>query len=269
MHQHIGKTYNLLTVISVSRNEKGAATCVCKCSCGQTTKPVLLSNVTRGNTKSCGGGHHRRKDWTGRKFGRLTALKFDSMKGESAYWLFQCECGTKKVIRSDGVTSGVVRSCGCLMREKSGQRMRDLHTTHGKSGSKIYITWKSMLVRCYKTTDASYARYGGRGIKVLWQSFEEFYADMGEPPSPDHSVERKDNNGHYCKENCVWATKKTQANNRRTTDRITRGGRTQSLKQWAEELGISYKSVWWRVNQADWDLERALTTPIRHTVRGY
>lgn len=90
----------------------------------------------------------------------------------------------------------------------------------------LYKTWSNMVSRCCNEDDSSYANYGGRGIEVCdeWRnSFEAFAADMGIPPSPEHSIDRRDNDGNYTPENCRWATKSQQMRNRRKFKNNTSG----------------------------------------------
>jgi hypothetical protein len=143
--------------------------------------------------------------------------------------------------------------------------------THGKRHTRVYRCWAGMKQRCTNPNDKGYYRYGGRGITIedpLWLTFEPFYADMGEPPTPQHSLERKDNNRGYCKENCVWATKKAQANNRRTNHLIEYQGQTKTLSQWSDYLNIPYNNLINRIDTWHWDIHRAFTQPIhkRHRI---
>jgi hypothetical protein len=117
------------------------------------------------------------------------------------------------------------RSCGCLHREAAAQRGQ-LNRTHGEGApgrkSIEYKAWGSMKERCYRLRATRYAQYGGRGIKVCdrWlNSFENFLADMGRRPSPEHSIDRIDNDGNYEPNNCRWATREEQRRNRTTPKR--------------------------------------------------
>ena len=95
--------------------------------------------------------------------------------------------------------------------------------THGYSRTKIYRIWTSMKSRCYCKTDTNYHHYGERGITVCerWRDdFLAFLDDMGEPPSPSHSLDRIDNEGNYELNNCRWATKSEQVANRRYLGRV-------------------------------------------------
>lgn len=103
-----------------------------------------------------------------------------------------------------------------------------------------------MINRCHLPTSTGFRKYGARGIIVCddWRgSFEAFFADMGERPSPLHSIERRDNDGPYSPSNCVWATPEAQAYNKRNTALLTHNGRTATLREWAKETGVPYAKI--------------------------
>lgn len=139
--------------------------------------------------------------------------------------------------------------------------------THGHcandSESRVYIIWLSMRSRCQNPRRDKWARYGGRGITVCerWQRFENFWADMGEPPA-GHSLERIDNDGPYSPENCRWASQKEQCRNTSRRHHIVYQGLRLTVAEWAERQGIPRKTLSYRLNTCGWDVERALTTPV-------
>lgn len=200
------------------------------------------------------------KDLTGQRFGRIAVIRKMERPGVT-WWVCACDCGNEKSIRATSIISGHTKSCGC----KQGAV-----TKHGKSSHDNYCaeywTWKSMTRRTTraKKSERCYKNYRGRGIKVCerWMSFENFMEDMGERPSEDHSIDRIDNDGDYCPENCRWATGKEQARNRRSSKMITYEGETICLTEWAEKLGMS-KMVLFKRIELGWTPERAFTTPVR------
>jgi hypothetical protein len=115
-----------------------------------------------------------------------------------------------------------------------------------------------MIQRCLNPAHDQYHNYGGRGITVSqeWRSFENFYRDMGHPPSDDHSLERRNGEIGYQADNCVWE----QQNNRRNNVLLTFNGKTQTISQWARELGLSKNTIQTRVAKG-WMTERALSQP--------
>jgi hypothetical protein len=116
-----------------------------------------------------------------------------------------------------------------------------------------------MKNRCTNPNDTkNYAKYGGRGIHCLWESFETFYADMGPRPGPRYTIERQDNNGPYSKENCRWATMQAQALNKRNNHFLTLHGRQQTLSQWSTETGFHHTTILQR-KRMGWSDEEALT----------
>lgn len=135
---------------------------------------------------------------------------------------------------------------------------------HGKTGTPEFNAWQAMHARCSNLRCKSYKNYGGRGIKVCrhWATFENFLDDVGERPSAKHSLERKDNAGDYVPSNCVWATAQEQANNRRSNVWLTCEGRTQTLQQWADELGTTHTTLYMRLRRG-WTVEKALTYPVK------
>ena len=193
----------------------------------------------------------------GDKYNRLTAIKFSHKAKTNQHWLFKCDCGNEKIISVSYVKSGATKSCGCL-RKNNGRKI-----IHGKTGTKIYKCWCSMKRRCLDKNRKDYKHYGGRGITVChkWLKFINFYKDMGEKPK-GLTLDRIDNNGDYCKENCRWATRKEQQNNRRDNYLITYKGKTQTINQWAERLGISRGVIFWRIKKG-WSIKKTLENSVK------
>jgi hypothetical protein len=136
--------------------------------------------------------------------------------------------------------------------------------THGMTKTRTYQAWLHMKQRCYCLSTPKYPLYGGRGITVCarWlNSFENFLSDMGERPSPKHSLDRIDGDGDYTPDNCRWATYEEQWQTRRDRQPITYAGRSQLLPAWAQETGIGYGVLKSRL-RLGWTVERALTTPV-------
>lgn len=138
---------------------------------------------------------------------------------------------------------------------------------HARKGAwtKVYRTWYSIRQRCNNPNTVGWKYYGGKGVRVCarWDSFEAFLADMGEPPTSKHSIDRIKNELGYSPENCKWATKLEQDNNRTSNVLITYGGRTQNVKQWSDELSIKYATLYRRLVTESWEPGRAFFTPVR------
>lgn len=152
-----------------------------------------------------------------------------------------CDCGTQKTVRASHVDSGSIASCGCYMRTA--------HITHGRTGTPEYIVFHGMLQRCNNPNAEQYMDYGGRGIKVEWESFQDFISDMGEKPTMGHTIERINVHGNYCKENCMWVDDDGLQNYNRTRQSNNTSGRTGVFWQavsgkWAAEIRVAGQKVW-------------------------
>lgn len=151
-------------------------------------------------------------------------------------WKCRCVCGNYTLATGGSLRSGNKKSCGCL---------RQTNTTVNGVKTKEYRIWDSMRQRCGNPNDPHFEEYGGRGIHVCseWEKYSQFIADMGLKPSAAHTLERIDNNLGYSKSNCRWATRKEQANNRRSNVYLTLQNRTQTMAQWADELGVPLRRL--------------------------
>jgi len=177
----------------------------------------------------------------GRKFNMLTYISF-SHRGNNGreHWLFKCDCGNEKIIRKLKVKCGEVKSCGCIQGNVKHRMV--------KTGT--YSSWSNLKTRCLNRNSNRYYRYGERGIEICdrWkESFENFFEDMGERPTNNHSIDRIDNDKGYFKENCKWSSSFEQMNNKSTNKNITYEGRTQSVMNWSRELGINHKTIYDRL----------------------
>ncbi len=196
------------------------------------------------------------KDLTGKTFGRLTVIeRTKESKNGRRRWICQCECGNITEVKAQSLRDGHTKSCGCL------------HKKHGLSNSRLFRIWCHMKDRCYNQNHIEYHRYGGRGISLCesWKndfiSFHNWAIENGY--NDTLSIDRINIDGNYCPENCRWATTKMQNNNRSTNHYITYKNKTQSLSQWADEIGIKSSVLQNRINRYHWDIERALTEPAK------
>lgn len=131
---------------------------------------------------------------------------------------------------------------------------------HGMSGTRIHRIWSGMLYRCRSGRGI----YGRRGIAVCdrWHTFENFYADMGRPPSRFHSIDRIDNDGDYEPNNCRWATRTQQARNTSMNTILEHDGREMTIAGWSEETSIKASTICVRIYKLGWTISRALTHPV-------
>ncbi len=148
---------------------------------------------------------------------------------------------------------------------KRAERCRERFRTHGWSKTRTYHSWLEMRRRCLDPNRPAYKHYGGRGI-LICDRFENFLLDMGEAPV-DMSLERVNNDKGYEPDNCKWATAKEQANNTRRNVRFEYRGRIYNLTQLAALSGVNFNCLYRRLLKLGWDLDRALTTPVRKCLR--
>ena len=205
-------------------------------------------------------------DLTGKIFGRLTVVKEGERRNSRMYWICKCKCGNTKEIGACSLRSGHTKSCGCLKKEKSAEKGKN-SATHRMIDTREYSTWSSMKSRCNNKKHTEYHNYGGRGIKICkrWNKFENFFEDMGNRPK-NRSIDRKNNEGDYYKENCRWSTRVEQANNRRTNRFLIYEGERLNFVQWQEKLKLKTGTIGDRIN-AGWSTERTIETPVGGATR--
>lgn len=203
-------------------------------------------------------------DLTGKRFGKLTVIKKHNQDKWGGWnWLCRCDCGNETVVSGGHLRGLKTKSCGCSRKETK-------NFTHKMTGSRLYNVWQAMKSRCYYEKSEMFKHYGGRGITVCdeWKnSFISFY-DWSIKNGYDENAERGqctidriDVNGNYEPNNCRWATIKQQANNTRRNHLIKYNGKTQTVSQWANELGVEPDSIFSRL-QKGFTEEEALSLKV-------
>lgn len=180
----------------------------------------------------------------GAKINALTVIRCLGYIGKdrrNIYWECRCDCGSVCKNTTAKLQSGERKSCGC---DKTATIRA--HTKHGHYNHPLFLTWYNMVARCTKPTHPAYKSYGGRGISVCdrWlTSFDAFVADMGPKPESAPEIDRIDNNGNYCPENCRWATRRQNVSNTRRTVFLSFRGKTMTQTEWAAEIGVAPHTI--------------------------
>lgn len=188
----------------------------------------------------------------GQRFGRLIVLELMSA-AKRRQARVKCDCGNEKLVAAGNLTSGHTRSCGCLHSE----RMREVHTKHGHrrdgvAPSPTYEAWCTMVRNCSNPVAKQWEYYGRLGVTVCerWlgeEGYEHFVADLGERPSDDHVLSRRNKQRGFTPSNAYWATRHETNRNKVNNTMYTVGSRTQCLVDWAKEYGIPKATLHYRV----------------------
>lgn len=174
-----------------------------------------------------------------KRFGKLVVVDLAGFKGRNALWNCACDCGKSISATTAALKFGKVKSCGCLVIEAS--------TKHGLSSSRPYHIWRALKTRCDDPKAINYHLYGGRGIAYdpRWKDFLAFWEDMGESYQEGLTIERINNNRSYSKENCVWIDYRRQNFNKRTNVYLTHDNRRQTATEWAQELNVNRRVIYY------------------------
>jgi hypothetical protein len=193
----------------------------------------------------------------GDKYGRYSILGIFKEDGKyPKYARAQCACGSAiRYVPVSALRNGQSKSCGCLHKERV--------TKHGAWNNPLFQVWKGMIDRCTNPNNKRYARYGGRGINVCdrWLDVNSFITDMTNGYEKGLQINRIDNNGNYSKDNCEWATTRSQTRNYSRNVVIEHNGKTLCAVDWAIETGIPAKVIYDRISSG-WSKIDAITKPI-------
>lgn len=264
-----GNRYGKLTVLKKASPHitKGGAYITmweCQCDCGNKTI-VSSQKLRNGHTTSCGCAKHemkpRKKDLEGKRFGRLTVIKFleqGEREDKRRQWLCKCDCGNYSQVSGAKLINGHTKSCGCAVVDFIGS----LNRKYPNKDKRIYRIWRAIHNRCYAENNREFNNYGGRGITICdeWKeensgytAFHEWAVNNGY--SEGLTIDRIDVDKGYSPDNCRWITNKEQQNNRRDNVLLTYNGETHTMKEWSEILNVSYHKLRYHIRIKDRTLQ--------------
>lgn len=206
-------------------------------------------------------------DLTGQRFGHLVAIRPEGRSDDGkVLWICRCDCGNTATVRSSLLNSGHTKSCGCMKSEKLGEFNRETKTTHHETKTRLYREWRGMRRRCSAASGEKHENYVKRGIAVCteWTNSFEAFRDwaLANGYRDDLTLDRIDNDGNYCPQNCRWVTMEVQNNNRRINRYIKHNNETRTIAQWAKLAGLHVDTLRDRLERG-WNFERAITTETR------
>lgn len=194
---------------------------------------------------------------------RINGSRIKRENGKN-YWLCDCACGEKQnvYVYEFGLTSGLTLSCGCLRSEVTTER--SLRHGDAKRGGKLtpeYRAYSAAIQRCTNPNNPSYPKWGGRGIKFLFENYDAFFTEVGRKPSRRHSLHRINNDGPYGPGNVRWATpeEQTQCTRRRSDAKNTYRGvsRIKKSGRWLARLYLSGETVLAKIFATEIDAAKA------------
>lgn len=199
------------------------------------------------------------KDISGQRYGKLTVIKRSgSNKHRFATWLCRCDCSREIIVSTNSLNTKHYVTCGRCICERTS------------SGDKKVESWQSiyrgMKDRCYNKKSKDYQKYGGRGISICeeWlrsiQAFKEWSENSGY--ARGLTIDRINNDGNYCPENCRWATPSVQANNKSTNHIMIIDGVKMNVTECANKYGINRSLLYHRLNDKKMSDFDAVHTPI-------
>ena len=204
-------------------------------------------------------------DISNKKFDKLKAIQYIGKdRNNHEYWEFECDCGNRPIISKDSVTRGLTTSCGCNHSNAVSNTTKN--AKHGMTYSSLYWIWSGMKKRCYNPNRKEYPNYGGRGIQVCdtWKNdfceFMKWSFDNGYEENKNLSIDRIDNNGNYCPENCRWVERNIQLLNTRKNVYIQLHEYCFPVSVWAEITGLDDSCIEARI-QRGWNADKILHTP--------
>lgn len=205
------------------------------------------------------------QDLTGMKFGRLTVIsRAENGKNWKVRWNCHCDCGNDVTVYASHLMNGHTQSCGCYNKDIIRSRNKE-NRKYKYCNTRIYDCWKDMLRRCYNNDDEKYHTYYEKGITVCeeWHDFKIFQEwALNNGYQDNLTIDRIDNNGNYCPENCRWTTLKIQANNTSRNRKIEYQGEIKTLAQWCDQFNLPYKIIENRINRYNWAINEAFEIPI-------
>lgn len=205
-------------------------------------------------------------DITGQIFGRLTVIKrVENNKHNQVQYLCLCKCGNKKIITKNGLINGNYKSCGCLKKEQDKINLKS--PTHNMSNTRLYNIWRGMKWRCTSKKNKRRKFYLDKNINVCdeWKNnFMSFYKWAIDNGYNDNlTIDRINNNGDYEPDNCRWATYTEQNNNQSTSKKYIYKNKTYTLKELSGMTGIKLPTLYQRLEQSKWEINKAINTPVK------
>lgn len=215
------------------------------------------------------------KDMSGQKINHWTIIRCVG-RGKNGGAIFECvcDCGTVRIVSGSSIRSGASTCCGCIRPDQTGKNGSNYK--HGGRKERLYRVFRGMIDRCENTHDPNYHRYGGRGIKVCdewrndYSAFRKWAYENGyieDAKKYECTIDRIDNDGDYCPQNCRWTNSIVQSNNRSTNRFVEINGECHTLSEWSRLNNIPKDTLLRRINVYHWPLERAIFEPARKKPR--